>query len=417
MWKSNRVSGVVAVAALALLGAAPTAANAAFVGPAVGGAGNNCGHTGYAKIQEAIAHETAGGTLTICPGTYKEQLVIEKELTLVGKGHPVIALPEPAAPTSTACDTAINATTGGEDQDLVSICADKTVTVKGITFEAKWPEGTCNGNLYNIMVAGGATLDASKITIDGAGAFPINGCQGGLGIEAGWGYGIDEVGHLSLEKSHVENYQKNGITVDGAGSTATITNVVEQGAGPTAQGQNGIQVSRGATASISRVQISGNECDIAHVCGSSSSAEWAEDAAGVLFYEPGTASTVSESRLSENNIGVEYVSGEPPAKSEITLNADKVRGGYASVQINQGKATLTGDKLSEALIGLDFNSYGYGDDSYGPTATASEDKISGTSAAVQVESSLSGIAGSLTLSGGHVRGFINNYDPDFSISG
>lgn len=417
MWKSTKATGMGAVVALAMFAAVPAAASASFVGPSVGGSGTSCNHTGYAKISEAITKETAGGTITICPGTYNEQLVIEKELTLAGRGHPVIALPGSPKPTVSGCDSAVNATTGGEDQDLVSICTDKTVTVKGITFEAKWPEGTCNDSLYGIMVLGGATLDASKILINGAGAYPINGCQGGLGIEAGWGYGIDEPGHLVLEKSRVENYQKNGITVDGAGSTATITNVYEQGAGPTAQGQNGVQISRGATATISKAEVVANECNIAHVCGSSSSVEWAEDASGILFYEPGTGSTVSESKLAENNIGVEYVSAEPPAKSNITLSGDKIKGGYASVQVNQGSATLTEDKFSEALIGLDVNAYGYGDDSYGPTITSSESKISGTDAAVQVESSLAGTAGSLSLSGGRVRGFINNYDPEFVITG
>lgn len=421
LWKVKPWTAIPVAAAAAVLAgvvAAPATASAAtlWVSNAAPSAPyDSCLHTGYQSIQAAVNHATPGSTINICGGTYKEQLEIETEVSLVGKGNPTVALTATPGASNTQCDRAINTAIGGSDQDLVSICKSK-VSITKMTFEAKWPAGTCDDTLYGIMVAGGGTLEASKVKVDGAGAFPINGCQGGVGIEVGFGYNIDEPGHATLEKVTLENYQKNGITVDGEGSTASITHTTATGAGPADQGQNGIQVSRGAVADISNTTISDNECT-APSCGQSSPENWAEDAAGVLFYEPGTASTVSSSKLSDNDIGVEYVSGEPPAASEVTLSGDTVTGGYLSVQLNQGKATLENDKLKGGLVGIDASSYFYGNDSYGPKATATGDKIEGSRAAVQVESSLSGLAGSLALSSDHVKGYINNYDPQFVITG
>jgi len=405
----------IAVAAVAL----PAAASAAtlWVSNATPNAlDNSCTNTGYTSIQTAINAAAPDSTIKVCGGTYTEQLEIKKEVSLVGKETPVVKLSASPEDSNTPCDDAINTATGGNDQDLVSICTPNTVVITGMTFEAKWPEGTCDNSLYGIMVAGGATLNATNVKIDGAGAYPINGCQGGVGVEVGFGYNLDEEGHAALNKVTVENYQKNGITIDGAGSDASVTSTTATGAGPVDQGQNGIQVSRGAVATISKVTISSNEC-AASQCGYTTQQNWEEDAAGVLFYLPGASSIVSNSTLNKNDIGVEYVSGSAtrPATPQVTLTGDTVTGGYASVQLNQGQATLESDKLTGGLFGIDVNSYGGEDDSYAPEATAVKDKVEGIEAAVQVESSLAELPGRLTFKKGEILGSITNEDPLFRI--
>ena len=112
---------------------------------------------------------------------------------------------------------------------------------------------------------------------------------------------------------------------------------------------------------------------------------------------------------------VEYVSAEPPVESEVTLAKDKVSGGCASVQLNQGKASLEDDRFTGGLIGIDVNSYWGEDNSYTPTATASGDKIEGSEAAIKVESALAPLAGSLTITSSEITGSIVNEDPRFEI--
>jgi hypothetical protein len=410
-------------AGLGMLGAgmvicAPAAAGATtlYVGSRIAAPGNSCSNPGYTSIQTALDAALSGNTIQVCGGAYKEQLQIEKPVTLKGVANPTVSLPATPANSDTTCDLERNAAHGEEEQDLVSICTPGTVTIDKITFEAKWPESTCSDSLYNILVAGGATLDAASVRVDGAGAFPPNGCQGGVGIQVGSQAG-SQVGHATLTKNTIENYQKNGMTIDGSGSSASITSSTITGAGPAAIGQNGIQVSRGAVANINKVKISDDECDIVGVCGAGSSLEWEEDAAGVLFYEAGSPSTVSSSKLTANDIGIEYVSGSAsrPAMPELSLTADQVHGGDASVQLNEGNATLNNDNLLGALVGLDINSY-YGEaNEYAPIAEVLGGKVEGSRAAVQVERDLGDLPGQLKLTGTKLHGFIVKEDPEFEI--
>ncbi len=403
-------------AGMVLCAPASASATTLYVGSRVAAPGNSCTNPGYVSIQTALNAAESGNTIEICGGAYKEQLHIEKSVTLKGLANPTVSLPATPANSETTCDLERNAARGGEDQDLVSICTPGTVTIDKVTFEAKWPESTCDDSLYNILVAGGATLDATSAKLDGAGAFPLNGCQGGVGIQIGSQAG-DQVGHATLTKNTIENYQKNGITVDGSGSSAAITSSTITGAGPTATGQNGIQVSRGAVANINKVKISDNECGIVGVCGAGSSLEWEEDATGVLFYEAGASLTVSSSKLTDNDIGVEYVSGSAsrPATPELSLTADQVHGGEASVQLNEGNATLNNDKLLGARVGLDINSY-YGEaNEYAPIAEVLGGKVEGSRAAVQVERDLGELPGRLTLTGVKLHGFIVKEDPEFEV--
>lgn len=392
MFRPTRYAVISAVAALSVLVGMPATASAMtttlWVGPSASGNGKSCTHPGYGSIQTAITAAATGGTVKVCPGTYREQLSIDKAVTLTTSGTPAatVQLPKPATSSTTACDLARNAVAGGEDQDLVSICTAESVTIKGLAFEAKWPEGTCNDHLYGILVAGGATLNATKVTVNGAGAFPINGCQGGIGIQVGFEHG-GQVGHAILSHDTVTNYQKNGMTIDGTGSTATITGTTVTGAGPADQGQNGIQVSRGAQATISKATISDNECDHSLIprCGPEG-----EQATGVMFYGAAAGSSVSKSKVSKNDMGVYYVSegGTEPASPEVAITEDKlIENRYESVQLEQGKATVNNDKITgPGLDGIYLNQYE--GQPYAVDASAKEDTIKGmTQAAVYVWSS------------------------------
>jgi hypothetical protein len=77
-------------------------------------------------------------------------------------------------------------------------------------------------------------------------------------VEAGFSP-TGQIGHATLDRDTIDNYQKNGITIDGIDSTASIFEVTVTGAGPTNQiAQNGIQISFGATGTVSNSTITGN---------------------------------------------------------------------------------------------------------------------------------------------------------------
>ncbi len=288
----------------------------------------------------------------------------------------------------TACDTAEGTAQFQPDQDLVSICEAGMVTIIGLTLEAKLPEGTCDESLFGVLVSGDSTLDAFKTTVDGAGAFPINGCQGGVGIQVGMAWTTPvEVGHATLSEDTVENYQKNGVTVDGAGSTATATRLKTAGAGPTSQlAQNGVQVSNGALATISRSTISGNECEdeVPVVCGPD-----ATQSIGALFLHAAPGSNITKSKITNNDLGVYYASGAAtqPGSPEVTISGDTFREDRdEGVLLEQGDAAVNSDKIDgPALVGIELGQFE--GQPFAIESSGSGDTISGMSeAAIKVES-------------------------------
>ena len=59
--------------------------------------GHPCSNAQFSTISAAVAAARDGGEIHVCPGTYDEQVVIDKNLRIVGLGDPVIrptSLPE-----------------------------------------------------------------------------------------------------------------------------------------------------------------------------------------------------------------------------------------------------------------------------------------------------------------------------------
>jgi hypothetical protein len=386
-----------ALAACAALAATPALASAETVwvnrsAPAVTPPGSSCAAPGYNTIQEALENSAAGVTVNVCSSTYREQLRIEKAVSLKSAGGAVVvALPASTAHSATACDVP------PEEEDVISVCVAGKVKISGFTVEGRWPAGTCNDNLFGIFAGGGAILTLTKSKVLHAGADPINGCQGGVGIQIGRNR-TAQAATAMLSGDLVTGYQKNGITVDGKGSKATITKDTIVGAGkeiepgvPTNIAQNGIQVSRGAVGKIAESTMEDNECE-ASSCGPNefgySPWQEEEDATGVLFYKEGKGSYVNTSTISTNDIGVEHLAEIEPTKPVAAITSDKLKGNrFWSVALDQGYATVNKDTIEgPSLVGIQLVQYGTehngvgtatSGQEFGPRGTGTEDTITG----------------------------------------
>jgi hypothetical protein len=370
-------TGVVACAAIAVPAAASAASLWVAHATTVSGNGTSCTKPGYNTIQSALEKASSGGKVEVCGGTYTEQLQITNPVTIAANGSVTVKLPANPANATTECDTATGTQSYAADQDEVSICTSGTVTLTGLTIDAAWPGGTCYESLYGVLVAGGATLKASGLAITAAGAVPLDGCQGGVGIQVGMGWTTPvEVGHATLSNVSVSGYQKNGITVDGTGSTATISNTTVTGIGATPEiAQNGIQVSNGAESKISNSVITGDECDVS-VCGPNSLTE--TQSAGILFYGASAGSSVSKSTISDSDVGVYSADASPtaPTSSQLAITSDKLTADrYESVLLDQGWATVNSDEIEGGNVGIQLIQYA--GQSYGAKGTGSNDTISG----------------------------------------
>src|SRR5713101_6313947 len=96
----------------------------------------------------------------------------------------------------------------------------------------------------------GVVNDGTSVTVEGAsihniGNTPFDGTQHGVGVYfTNGGSGV-------IDGNTVWAYQKGGIVVNGEGTTASVTNNAVSGLGPVVViAQNGIQVARGAVATV-----------------------------------------------------------------------------------------------------------------------------------------------------------------------
>jgi parallel beta-helix repeat protein len=351
----------------------------------VAAVGNNtsCSRPGYGSVSAALAAAPSGATIKVCSGTYDEQLAVTQPVAITAVGSVTIAVPASPTDSTTACDTALTSVApGGVDMDGISVCTAGTVKLTGLTVSESVPMLNCSDNLYGILVAGGANLVAKNVTVDGATESPLNGCQLGIGIEVG-ASSASEVGTATLTHVSVSDYQKNGITVDGAGSSAKISNSFVTGAGPTDQiAQNGIQISDGAVGTIKSSTVSGNECDQAG-CGPSG---LADQATGVLFYGAGAGSSITKSSLTDNDLGAYYLSlaASEPTSSEVSIAGNTVSSNrYEGIVLDQGKASVSKNTIEgSGEAGIEVLQYD--GQAYAPASSASKNSISGQQVGVEV---------------------------------
>jgi hypothetical protein len=386
-----RKLAVFAASACAAIAVAPAVASATTVWVSSTGTVkppfNSCASPGYNAIQEAINVNAPATTIHVCKGTYKEQLTISKPIAIAGEaGESILELPASPANSVGACDVQ---EPGSEEQDQVTICMKGTVKISGLTINSKWTALDCAKQFYGVLVGGGAALTMTSSSILHAGAEPINGCQQGVGLQIGHNKN-KQVGIATLSGDTITGYQKNGMTIDGPGSTATINKQTKVTSAITNQiAQNGIQVSRGATAKISETTIEGNECAVAS-CGANSTgfSPWQEeeDATGILFYLSGKGSSVMKNAINGNDIGVYHLAQEETTSPQTTLTANKLSGNrYWGIALDQGLAALNRNTISgPGNVGIQIVQYdeehnGLAKQEFGARGTGSTDTVSGMS--------------------------------------
>lgn len=342
----------------------------------VAGNGTSCTAPGYATIQSAVnaAQAHATGTIKVCPGTYGEQVQVTGATNLTIESadlHLGVVLQLPATPgdSTTSCDTAPGTGSYQPDQDGFVVCGSSRtyVHVAHITFDEAWPAGTCDDSLYGILVGGHSTLKLTNSAIVAAGAVPINGCQGGVGLQVGMAWTTpNEAGHAIVSNDTISGYQKNGVTVDGQGSTAQFWQDTVEGAGATTQiAQNGIQVSNGALATMTKVTVSANECNDTPGCGPNALTDY--QSTGILLYGAKRGTLLTDSTVNDNDIGVYYASESAtlPTHTEAFATFDNLLDNrYEGVLFDQGRFQMGNTKIRGGNVGVMLIQYAgqtYGD--------------------------------------------------------
>lgn len=213
----------------------------------------------YATIQAAVTASAPGDTVKVCPGSYPEQVVITKSLTLT------------AAATTNANNPVITSPTGGVVANAVSLFDSAPVAAQilvhnaaGVTIKQIAVDGSNNGlssctdlaGIFFQNASGSVVYTATRNQMLGSG---LTSCHAGRGIYIQSGYGSGGTATVSVMNNSVHGYQKTGIIADGDGTSAVISRNKVVGWGPTsANVQNGIQFSSGATGVASDNYVSNN---------------------------------------------------------------------------------------------------------------------------------------------------------------
>jgi hypothetical protein len=312
---------------------ASAAGNTRYVSPGSSNhADGSCATAGYGTIQSAINAALAGNTIVICAGTYAEQVTITtSNLTLTTQGSAIIQ------PTTAV----FNATDRDSGQSIAAILAVEApargVQISGLTIDGSGIEASvdgCSDNLVGVLYqasTGSASAGLKHLTVENT--TPTNsGCGAGQGILAQAGTSGTAIASLTISNDSVSGYGKNGITCSDLGITCAITSNAISTVATGAVAQNGVQVGFGASGSVTKNTITGNNWT---AVGTDTNPQVQSDyAAGVLLYAAGinangvtTKSTlVSGNHLSNNQIGVEVVDSAASVANNSILENPGIAG-------------------------------------------------------------------------------------------
>ena len=277
----------------------------------------------FSTIGAAISAVPAGSTIDICPGTYNEQLNINKSVTLTGVSNgtadAVVILP----PGGGLPPNATSLSSGNPIAADVWVLGPATVNMNNLIVDSigNGESGCGQPTLVGILYQNANGTLSHVVTRNqwigsSEGDTGSNGCQTGLGIFVQ--SGNSGTSTVNVNNSSVHDYQKNGITGNEAGTTINVTgsDVVGQGA-TLGAAENGIQIGFGAGGSVSGNLV------IDDVWAPDTITDAGDAAAGILLYDAAAGLTVVKSNTVGNTqFGIAVVTdtiGEGDGSS-VTLN-------------------------------------------------------------------------------------------------
>jgi parallel beta-helix repeat protein len=306
----------------------------------------------FPTIQAAVDAAAPGATISVQPGTYIEQIVIAKDVTLKGDSPGNTIIQAPAALTPYAVVVAAQVPIVA----VVRITASAHVTLSGLTVTGSIP---CGVGASGIQVAQDATLQVKNAHVTRIRPEqPCAGFAAGFGIGVGLPPSIEIAGqrgsrgHAIITNVSVDRYQDVGVEVvaplGGAPSTATIINSrITGGASPFSPvAQIGILLRGATTAQVKENTVRGNACTLS-VCGQDPLSQ--VQSIGILTL---SAAHIEENHVSNNDVGIyQLLSPNCCTIRENTLENNRffgiiIQDGDGATQQN----TITGEAVGIGVI-------------------------------------------------------------------
>lgn len=222
----------------------------------------DCPNASFTRIQDAVDAAAPGSQIRVCKGTYVEQVSISKPLDLEAESGAVLM---PASMQANASSLS----SGRAIAAALLVSNTTNVTIRGLTLEGvNNAISQCAPDLMGIFFQN-ASGEIDRVAVRNFKlSASLNGCQSGTGIFVQSGNG--GASQVEIHRSTIHDFQKNGITANEIGTTATIDENVVTGLGPTiGAAQNGIQIGFGAGGSIENNTVTNNvwaPCTVVAAC-------------------------------------------------------------------------------------------------------------------------------------------------------
>jgi hypothetical protein len=247
--------------------------------------GTDCPNAEYPTIQSAVTAADPGDRIKVCPGTYQEQVVIpagKDGIVLFSEGFLQAVIKAPLVMS--------------DPGDIVRVAGARDVTIRHFTITGPLPDTLFCSEFTRTGVriddGGSAILTDNHITEIRSTNPALRGCQNGIAVLVGRAF-EEQTGSAEIRHNLIDRYQKGGIVVDGAGSSAEVHHNEIVGVPTPAIAPNGIQVSRGASADVHHNEVRDNSYTLGGAAGT-----------GIILFAAGSPLRVGYNEVFGNDDGI-----------------------------------------------------------------------------------------------------------------
>ena len=321
----------------------------------------------YATVQTAVNAASAGDTIKIKSGTFSEQVTIGKSLHVIGAGASATTIHAPA--------TLVNGSVP-DAASIIEINNGATVEISGLSVSGPAATSCAVKPLdAGIRVVGGATLNLHDARVSHIHETPKHRCNfNGTGVAVGALF-FGEVGHATIQRVTVDDYESIGIQVFTPGSDLLLTDSIMNA--NIAPGEDaaafGVVVGDGAVAHVLRNVILGNRCKTVDLfCGPDPISQLQTAGIGT-FLPPGPGTEFANNVIAGNDVGIylAFVPGCCLVHDNVLLNNS-----FFGIAIQDGANTVSNDLIVGGQVGV-----GSIADAVDTTATLQHERIFGASVA------------------------------------